>query len=97
MFSNKLHVHHPSVACYFLQGVKPSNAFPAPKPHAAADAICGAPAQALAAAEEQKRADHKDAAGEQLESASDWEVRQHRVQLRESTERDLVKSIKDAM
>ena len=77
LISDGLHAHHPSVASCCLQGVKPSNAFPAQKPHAAADAVCGAPAQALAAAEEQKRADHKDAAGEQLESASDWEVRQH--------------------
>lgn len=77
LISDALHVHHLSVACYCLQGVKSSDAFPVPKPHAAADAICGAPAQALAAAEEQKRADQKDADGEQLESASDWEVCQH--------------------
>lgn len=57
-----------------LQGVKVSNAFPLPKPRIVADAICGAPAQALAAAEEQKVAHQKDAADEQLDSLSDWEV-----------------------
>lgn len=57
-----------------LQGVKSSNAFPLPKARVVADAVCGAPAQALAAAEEQKLAHQKDAANEQLDSASDWEV-----------------------
>lgn len=57
-----------------LQGVKPSNAFLVLNAHAAADAVCGAPAQALAAAVEKKRAHQKDSAGKQLNSASDWEV-----------------------
>ena len=62
-----------------LQGVQVSNAFHLPKPRIVADAICGAPAQALAAAEEQKLANQKDAADEQLDSASDWEVCQQEV------------------
>ena len=57
-----------------LQGIKPSIAFSVLNPHAAADAVCGAPAQALAAAEEPKHAHLKDAAGTQLDSASDREV-----------------------
>ena len=56
-----------------LQGVKASSAFPLPKPRAVADAVCGAPAQAQAAVEEQKLAQKEEDEG--LASASDWEVR----------------------
>ena len=62
-----------------LQGVKASNAFPLPKLRVVADAVCGAPAQALATTEEQKLAHQTDATDEQLQSASDWEVCQQIV------------------
>lgn len=61
-----------------LQGVKASSAFALPKPRVVADAVCGAPAQALAAAEEQKLAEQTGEDGKHLDSASDWEVRQQK-------------------
>lgn len=66
-----------------LQGVKPSNASSVSNPHGAADAVYGAPAQALADAEEQKCAYQKDVAGTQLNSASDRKVC-HTVSIRGS-------------
>ena len=57
-----------------MQGVKASGGFPLPKPRAVADAVCGAPAQAQAAAEEQKLA-QKDEDNGDIASASEWEVR----------------------
>lgn len=60
--------------------MKASGAFALPKPRAVADAVCGAPAQAQAAAEEQKLAQHNDPDGKHLDSASDWEVCQYNHQ-----------------
>lgn len=59
-----------------MQGTKAKNpgAFPLPKPRAVAEAICGAPAQAQAAAAEHKAAQQKDEEETGLASASDWEV-----------------------
>ena len=61
--------------------MKASSVLALPKPRVVADAICGAPAQALAAAEEQKLAEQENADDNHLDSASNWEVCQHQPDL----------------